>query len=103
MFIRYCRYSETHNPEVISVYAENGTKMNELVLDEIANLPFLCRLNDDSVFVSKIKYVEDKRSYCVEHNTADYIADPYVPLAEVKELCVVVTSPDTYKLLFYGK
>jgi hypothetical protein len=100
VFTRRCVYSELIDPETISVYADLGAMMTELSLATIADLPFLCLLNDGSVFVSKIKYVEDKQSYCVERYTADYIADPYVPLSEVKELCVVITSPQTYQLLF---
>lgn len=103
MFTRNCEYSEVLNRDAITIRASNFSKLNVVPISVLAPLSFLCLLNDGSLFVSKIKYVRPDYAYCVERNSADFLDNVNIHLADVRSLAVIITNAEEYDLLFYGR
>lgn len=94
MILYYCTYDPVRNPDVVSVIAPTGKKLNELVIANNLDMQFLCMLPDlKTIFVSRIEYLPKTCCYGVSYCTGETVYDEhYVNLADLSELYVVLTQ-----------
>lgn len=91
MILHYCTYDPVRNPDVVSVIAPTGKKLNDLVIADNLDMQFLCMLPDlKTIFVSNIAYVA-KMGYCVSYREGAY-EEKCVKLVELSELHVLTTQ-----------
>jgi hypothetical protein len=90
MILHYCTYDPVRNPDVVSVIAPTGKKLNDLVIADNLDMQFLCMLPDlKTIFVSHISYVA-RMGYCVSYRDSA-CEEKCVKLVELSELYVLTT------------
>lgn len=89
MILHYCTYDPVKNFDVVSVLAQTGEKLNDLVIANNLDMQFLCMLPDlKTIFVSHISYVA--MGYCVSYREGAY-EEKCVKLTDLSELHVLTT------------